>query len=491
MAILVARESGRTTVEIPDVVGKSSSEAETLAERRGVRGGGRRCRQSGHSASGSCSPRSRRRARRSRRAPRWRSVWPPRPRPRRCPLPSGDRRVTPDPARDATRDRLDAGDPVILPGDGIPDRCLRRRSRRPWTDGCPACASRAPTNAAGCAPTSSRASCSPPSSCPRAWPTPSWPACRPSPASTRPSPAWSATPIFGPSRVLVLGPDSSVSPLIFAAIMPLLAGGDPATAIALAGMLALLVGLIEIGLGLGKLGFVADLLSSEVQVGYMNGLAHHDHRRPAAEAVRLLDRRRRRSSTRCGRSSENLDQTSATTLAVGLACSCVLLVLPRFTRTRPGRARGRRRRHDRVGRPRARRARASTTVGVAAAGRSRRRPCRGRSCSDVGPLLVAAIGITLVSLTDTIADRDELRRAARRRGRARPGDDRHRRREHRRRVLPGLRGVDQRVAHRGGRAVGRQEPGHRPRRRRRSSPCSCCSSTRCSPTCRSRRWPRW
>jgi MFS superfamily sulfate permease-like transporter len=80
--------------------------------------------------------------------------------------------------------------------------------------------------------------------------------------------------IFGPSRVLVLGPDSAVSPLIFAAITPLLvAGGDPATAIALAGMLALLVGLIEIGLGLGKLGFVADLLSKEVQVGYMNGLA--------------------------------------------------------------------------------------------------------------------------------------------------------------------------------------------------------------------------
>ena len=41
--------------------------------------------------------------------------------------------------------------------------------------------------------------------------------------------------IFGPSRILVLGPDSSVSPLIFAAMVPLLAGGDPATAIALAG----------------------------------------------------------------------------------------------------------------------------------------------------------------------------------------------------------------------------------------------------------------
>ena len=31
--------------------------------------------------------------------------------------------------------------------------------------------------------------------------------------------------VFGPSRVLVLGPDSSISPLILAAITPLLAGG--------------------------------------------------------------------------------------------------------------------------------------------------------------------------------------------------------------------------------------------------------------------------
>ena len=80
--------------------------------------------------------------------------------------------------------------------------------------------------------------------------------------------------VFGPSKILVLGPDSSISPLIFAALLPLLAaGGDAHRAIALAGMLAIIVALIEVGLGLGKLGFVADLLSSEVQVGYMNGLA--------------------------------------------------------------------------------------------------------------------------------------------------------------------------------------------------------------------------
>ena len=79
--------------------------------------------------------------------------------------------------------------------------------------------------------------------------------------------------VFGPSKILVLGPDSSISPLIFAALVPLLAGGDEHRAIALAGMLAVIVALIEVGLGIGRLGFVADLLSSEVQVGYMNGLA--------------------------------------------------------------------------------------------------------------------------------------------------------------------------------------------------------------------------
>ena len=58
--------------------------------------------------------------------------------------------------------------------------------------------------------------------------------------------------LFGPSRVLVLGPDSSISPLILAAVTPLLAGGGESTAIALAGMLGILVGLTEIGLGAGQ-----------------------------------------------------------------------------------------------------------------------------------------------------------------------------------------------------------------------------------------------
>ena len=80
--------------------------------------------------------------------------------------------------------------------------------------------------------------------------------------------------VFGPSRILVLGPDSSLGPMIAATILPLVgADGDPAKAIALASMLALLVALFMIGAGTAKLGFVADLFSKPTQVGYMNGLA--------------------------------------------------------------------------------------------------------------------------------------------------------------------------------------------------------------------------
>jgi high affinity sulfate transporter 1 len=80
--------------------------------------------------------------------------------------------------------------------------------------------------------------------------------------------------VFGPSRILVLGPDSSLGPMIAATLLPILgANGSPERAIALASMLALLVGAIMVAAGVAKLGFVADLLSKPTQIGYMNGLA--------------------------------------------------------------------------------------------------------------------------------------------------------------------------------------------------------------------------
>jgi high affinity sulfate transporter 1 len=80
--------------------------------------------------------------------------------------------------------------------------------------------------------------------------------------------------VFGPSRVLVLGPDSSLGPMIAATLAPLLlADGDPARAVALASMLAVMVGVVMTVAGFAKAGFVADLLSKPTRIGYMNGLA--------------------------------------------------------------------------------------------------------------------------------------------------------------------------------------------------------------------------
>ena len=80
--------------------------------------------------------------------------------------------------------------------------------------------------------------------------------------------------LAGPSKILVLGPDSSLGPMIAATILPIVvADGDPVKAVALASMLALLVGAIMLLAGIAKLGFIADLLSKPTQIGYMNGLA--------------------------------------------------------------------------------------------------------------------------------------------------------------------------------------------------------------------------
>ena len=80
--------------------------------------------------------------------------------------------------------------------------------------------------------------------------------------------------VFGPSRILVLGPDSSLGPMIAATILPLMAaGGDEERAIALASVLALMVAAIMILASVAKLGFIADLISKPTMIGYMNGLA--------------------------------------------------------------------------------------------------------------------------------------------------------------------------------------------------------------------------
>jgi high affinity sulfate transporter 1 len=78
--------------------------------------------------------------------------------------------------------------------------------------------------------------------------------------------------LFGPSRILVLGPDSSLAAVILAVILPL-SGGDPMRAVALAGMMAVVSGTACILAGVARLGFITELLSKPIRYGYMNGIA--------------------------------------------------------------------------------------------------------------------------------------------------------------------------------------------------------------------------
>lgn len=78
--------------------------------------------------------------------------------------------------------------------------------------------------------------------------------------------------LFGPSRILVLGPDSALAALILAVVLQQ-SGGDPMRAVALAGAMAVVSGLACVVFGLLRLGFVTELLSKPIRYGYMNGIA--------------------------------------------------------------------------------------------------------------------------------------------------------------------------------------------------------------------------
>ena len=78
--------------------------------------------------------------------------------------------------------------------------------------------------------------------------------------------------VVGPSRIIVLGPDSALAPLILAVVAPL-AGGDAHRAVALGSAMAIVAGLVCLAAGLARLGFITELLSKPIRYGYMNGIA--------------------------------------------------------------------------------------------------------------------------------------------------------------------------------------------------------------------------
>jgi high affinity sulfate transporter 1 len=187
--------------------------------------------------------------------------------------------------------------------------------------------------------------------------------------------------------------------MIAAIILPL-AAGSTEYAIALAGMLALMVGVISVGAGVARLGFIADLLSKPVRVGYLVGLSitifigqlpklfgySVDGNSVIQEVVAFL---------------ANLDQTNPWSLAVGLLCLFIILGMQRWAPRFPGilvavvaaitvtvvfdlAAKG------------------VETVGLLPQGFPLP-SFPAVALSDLAPLAAGAVGITLVAIGDTIS----------------------------------------------------------------------------------------
>jgi MFS superfamily sulfate permease-like transporter len=79
--------------------------------------------------------------------------------------------------------------------------------------------------------------------------------------------------VFGASRLLTVGADSTITPIFSAVLATLAAGGAarPGSAV----LLAALVGVLLLASGLFRLGWIADLLSTPIITGFLAGIAVH------------------------------------------------------------------------------------------------------------------------------------------------------------------------------------------------------------------------
>ena len=141
--------------------------------------------------------------------------------------------------------------------------------------------------------------------------------------------------IFGPSGVLVLGPDSSLAPVIAAVIVGV--SGGSTMAVDVAGMLAIVTGVSIAAAGLLRLGFVTELLSRPARLGYLAGIAVTI---VVGQIPKMLGFSVG-SDDLVRQSREVLDavrqgEVDPTTFAIGAAALVALLVLGRWAPRIPG-----------------------------------------------------------------------------------------------------------------------------------------------------------
>ncbi len=141
--------------------------------------------------------------------------------------------------------------------------------------------------------------------------------------------------LLGPSRILIISPDSAVCPLVAAAVVPLAAPGDAAQRIEFAGMLAVIVGLIMFAGGLARFGFITELLSVPVRLGYLAGIA-------ATVLVAQLPKlfgfsaQQENFIPAVRDFASRLGETNGTALALGVASLVLIVVLRRVAPRLPG-----------------------------------------------------------------------------------------------------------------------------------------------------------
>ena len=139
--------------------------------------------------------------------------------------------------------------------------------------------------------------------------------------------------LVGPSRILVVGPDSAVGPLVAAALLSM--ASNPAQSAELGSLLALLVGGVCVVGGLARAGFLTELLSKPVRVGYMNGLALIIL---VSQIPKLLGFSTHQHTLRgeLRATIDGIDRASLTSLAIGVAALTVILAIRHVRPKLPG-----------------------------------------------------------------------------------------------------------------------------------------------------------
>ena len=142
--------------------------------------------------------------------------------------------------------------------------------------------------------------------------------------------------VFGPSRILVLGPDSALAAVILGVVLPL-SGGNPQRAVMLAGMMALISGGICILAGIARLGFVTELLSKPIRYGYMNGIALTVliSQLPKLFGFSIESKGPLRDLWSIGEIAVSSGRVNLTAFAIGAGTLAVILLLKNFKRV-PG-----------------------------------------------------------------------------------------------------------------------------------------------------------